>query len=58
MKVLIDADSIIYIAAAQKKGEKYKTLKKAKKQVDSIIDTIMSKTRGSEYLVVLTLSRC
>ena len=55
--VIIDADSIVYIACASKKREK-KTLKTCKKQVDSIIGNILLKSKADKYLCVLTTSRC
>ena len=54
---LIDADSIIYFATFNKKGEKEKTLDDCKEYIDDFIDGIMSCTYSSHYLLTLTIGK-
>jgi len=55
---LIDADSIIYITAFDKKDSlKPKTLQECKDLVDSLIFNMLSYTRSTHYLLFLTVGK-
>ena len=59
MKInLIDADSIIYICAFDKKdATSIKTLQECKEAVDGLIFNILNYTKSTHYLLFLTVGR-
>lgn len=58
MKVnLIDADSVIYICAFDKKDAPIKTLQDCKDLVDSLIFNMLSYTKSTHYLLFLTIGK-
>lgn len=54
---LIDADSIIYICAFDKKDSPVKTLQECKDLVDSLIFNILNYTKSTHYLLFLTVGK-
>ncbi len=56
---LIDADSIIYICAFDKKdAPSIKTLQECKDLVDSLIKNMLVYTKSTHYLLFLTVGKC